>query len=402
MPKLYQLFQNNSFFVGNKSDRHTLTVVTTAIALSSLLYLISRARQAKLSNSFETIRKKKITARSSLLKPQEKYASLKIGNVFVNPFKEWKEVPFYKTVLFWSRRWKGNGVPQDKKKLEAELPVVRPDFGQIKHASDAVTFTWFGQSTCLITIDGLTILSDPVFSKCSINDYLGPKRLRPIPCQLEDVIDQVDIVIVSHDHFDHLDEAAVHKLGNSVIWYVPLGLKSWFAKRGVHNVNEMDWWQEIRYEPVPEFKIACVPAMHWSGSRNPFEKNNTLWCSYVIEGKKNKVFFCGDTGYAPELFKAIGELYAPFTLAAIPIGSFMPTYLMQHLHMGPKDAIKVHFDLEKPRLSVGIHWATFMMSDEHYLAPRDDLNRLWNTLEPEETEGTAFTVTSFGRTVTIS
>lgn len=116
------------------------------------------------------------------------------------------------------------------------------------------------QSTCLMTIDGLTILSDPVFSKCSINDYFGPKRLRPIPCPLEDFVDDVDIVVVSHDHFDHLDESAVKKLGNSVVWYIPLGLKNWFVKRGVTNVIELDWWQEV-YHKNTEIMIACVPAM---------------------------------------------------------------------------------------------------------------------------------------------
>jgi N-acyl-phosphatidylethanolamine-hydrolysing phospholipase D len=112
-----------------------------------------------------------------------------------------------------------------------------------------------------MTIDGLTILSDPVFSKCSINDYLGPKRIRPIPCALEEFINDIDIVVVSHDHFDHLDENVVYKLGNSVTWYIPLGLKGWFLKRNVDNVIELDWWEEKIHQNRPDIKIACVPAM---------------------------------------------------------------------------------------------------------------------------------------------
>lgn len=99
--------------------------------------------------------------------------------------------------------------------------------------------------------------------------------------------------------------------------------------------------------------------------------------------RKAKCLYSGDTGYSPDLFKAIGNLYSPFTLAAIPIGSFMPTHLMQHLHMGPEDAIKAHYDLGCPQLSVGIHWGTFMMSDEHYLAPRQVLERVWENYTPQ-------------------
>jgi N-acyl-phosphatidylethanolamine-hydrolysing phospholipase D len=100
---------------------------------------------------------------------------------------------------------------------------------------------------------------------------------------------------------------------------------------------------------------------------------------YSIYKLAHPIHISGDTGYCPELFKAIGSLYAPFKLAAIPIGSFMPTHLMQHLHMGPEDAIKAHIDLGCPHLSVGIHWGTFMMSDEHYLAPREVLDRVWSS-----------------------
>ncbi|KAI9467951.1 MAG: beta-lactamase superfamily domain-containing protein [Benjaminiella poitrasii] len=363
--------------ISNQCNGST-TLLVTVIAVASSLFCYCYV-YGKNDDDIETLRKKSISKRKLLEPPEDKFASLKIGKRFVNPFDEWTEIPFYKTMLFWMKRWKGNGVPRNPKELEKTLPVLKPDLDGIKNSKKSVTFTWFGQSTCLMTLDGLTILSDPVFSRCSINDYLGPKRLRPIPCKLEDFIDSVDVVIVSHDHFDHLDEAAVKKLGNSVVWYIPLGLRAWFVKRNVTNVIELDWWQEIYHENRPDIMFACVPAMHWSGSRTPFEKNNTLWCSYVIKSKNDKIFFCGDTGYSPELFKAIGNLYKPFTLTAIPIGSFMPTHLMQHLHMGPEDAIKVHFDLGSPRLSIGIHWATFMMSDEHYLAPKVILNHVWES-----------------------
>ncbi|KAI8977889.1 beta-lactamase superfamily domain-containing protein [Pilobolus umbonatus] len=351
------------------------------ILMSSVLY--NHFLSKKTDRSLEATRLRVILKRKGVARPEDRYASLKIEKNYLNPFDEWTNIPFYKTALFWARRWKGNGIPSSIIELENALPVLKPDLDRIfnskPHLSSTVSFTWFGQSTCLMTVDGLTILTDPVFSKRSINDYLGPKRLRPIPCQLEDFIDKVDIVLVSHDHFDHLDEAAVRKLGNSVTWYIPMGLGHWFLKRGIHTTIEMDWWQEQVYQLRSDITVACVPAMHWSGSRNPFEKNNTLWCSYIVKSKADRLFFCGDTGYCPELFKAIGNKYQPITLAAIPIGSFMPTTLMQHLHMGPEDAIRAHRDLGHPRLSVGIHWGTFMMSDEHYLAPRQVLNEAWRS-----------------------
>lgn len=393
MPQMLRKVNTQNVLTFLKQQSALTTAFVSAVAASSLIYYYIQTTSHS-ARRLESSRKKGISKRKFLKRPEEKYASLKIDKRFVNPFEEWTEIPFYKTVLFWMGRWKGNGIPSCEKELERTLPVVKPNLSEIKNSNTSVTFTWFGQSTCLMTIDGLTILSDPVFSKCSINDYLGPKRLRPIPCQLEDFIEDVDIVVVSHDHFDHLDEAAVHKLGNSVVWYIPLGLKNWFLKRGVNNVIELDWWQEVVHEERPDIMIACVPAMHWSGSRTPFEKNNTLWCSYVIKSDNNKIFFCGDTGYSPDLFKAIGNLYSPFTLAAIPIGSFMPTQLMQHLHMGPEDAIKAHYDLGCPQLSVGIHWGTFMMSDEHYLAPRQVLERVWENYTPQIDEGIEDDLTS--------
>ncbi|KAI8642716.1 beta-lactamase superfamily domain-containing protein [Parasitella parasitica] len=376
MPQVLKRVKSSNLAYKFYCHHQTAVLVTVTAAATAIAYYWYHKSSTQHHHDIEILRQKGINKRKSLKRPEEKYASLRIEKRFVNPFDEWTEIPFYKTVLFWMGRWKGNGIPKCEKELERTLPVMKPNLNQIKNASKSVTFTWFGQSTCLMTIDGLTILSDPVFSKCSINDYFGPKRLRPIPCPLEDFVDNVDIVVVSHDHFDHLDESAVKKLGNSVVWYIPLGLKNWFVTRGVTNIVELDWWQEVCHKNS-DLMIACVPAMHWSGSRTPFEKNNTLWCSYVIKAKNDKIFFCGDTGYSPELFKAIGNLYAPITLAAIPIGSFMPTQLMKHLHMGPEDAIKAHFDLGCPRVSVGIHWGTFMMSDEHYLAPRQTLDSIW-------------------------
>ncbi|KAI8137581.1 beta-lactamase superfamily domain-containing protein [Fennellomyces sp. T-0311] len=373
---------------------YTLPSLIVAVAASSFAYYyLQSTHNAEL---IEAVRLRDINKRRQLKKPEDRFASLKVERRFVNPFGQWRNVAWWETALFWICRIKGNGVPRNEQELNKALPVVRPSFdlmfaksesnvladswvqlGEGKRSVPPVAFTWLGQSTCLIRSDNLTILTDPVFTDCTINNYLGPRRLRPIPCTLDEIASHLDIVLVSHDHFDHLDESVVRKLGNSVTWYIPLGLRDWFVQRGVENAVELDWWQEVRHATDLDTTIACVPAMHWSGSRTLFDKNSTLWCSYVIKTKSNNIFFCGDTGYSPELFKAIGERYAPFTLAAIPIGSFKPEILMQHLHMGPADAVRVHHDIGCPRISIGIHWGTFMMSDEHYMEPAKQLQIAW-------------------------
>ncbi|KAI7849774.1 beta-lactamase superfamily domain-containing protein [Circinella umbellata] len=354
---------------------YTIPSLIAAVAASSFAYYYLQSTHT--AELIEAVRIRDINKRRQLKQPEQRFASLKVERRFVNPFGQWKEVHWWQTALFWLCRYKGNGIPKSEE------------------------FKYNRQSTCLIRIDNITILTDPVFTNCSINDYLGPKRLRPIPCTLDEIASHIDMVLVSHDHFDHLDESVVFKLGNSVTWYIPLGLRDWFVQRGVENVIELDWWQEIRHAEQLDTTIACVPAMHWSGSRTLFDKNSTL---------------CGDTGYCPELFKAIGERYAPFTLAAIPIGSFKPEILMQHLHMGPTDAVKVHHDIGCPRLSIGIHWGTFMMSDEHYLEPAKQLKEAWKMIDIQRKGGeltlpsssssssvpdTQFITTSIGQTVCV-
>lgn len=136
--------------------------------------------------------------------------------------------------------------------------------------------TWLGQSTCLITLEGLKILTDPVFEHS--------KRLRPPPCLLND-IGNIDIVLVSHQHFDHLDENVAKQIGNNATWYIPLGLREWFTERGIDNVIELDWWQEMHHKGHSDIVIASVPSMHSS------HKEESLWCSFVIKSRNERIFF---------------------------------------------------------------------------------------------------------------
>jgi L-ascorbate metabolism protein UlaG (beta-lactamase superfamily) len=182
--------------------------------------------------------------------------------------------------------------------------------------TDAFTTTWFGQSTCFLTLDGACILTDPVFASRLV-DYLGPKRLRPPPAPLADLL-HVDVCLVSHDHYDHLDALVIDYLGNATLWVIPLGLGRLFRSRGVTNFIELDWWQSAVL-PVPGApRVTFCPTMHWSG-RTPSTVYRSLWGCYVVQGKTDSFFHCGDTGYVPSLFDTIGRHFGPFSLALLPI-----------------------------------------------------------------------------------
>ncbi|KAJ2156863.1 hypothetical protein GGF46_004904 [Coemansia sp. RSA 552] len=332
---------------------------------------------------------------------QFRFASLNIGGRFVNPFDTWRDKTLWDFMRWLLTRTSGNGLPRDRGEMEQTLPVALPYYAllngvsrpsNVRQEADlpadgeyvgypgvgeldlrrTVSVTWIGQSTCFVQMDGLNILTDPIFKRRTVFSWLGPERLRPVPCQMED-LPRPDIVLVSHNHFDHLDSEVVRQLGNSVTWYVPLGLRDWFARRGIYRVKEMDWWQEAGYtveESGRTFQIVATPTQHWSG-RNGLDSNSSLWASFLVRGEHASVFHCGDTGYC-DAFKEVGSRYGPVTLAILPIGSYEPRWYMCHQHINPDDAVRIHRDLGAAS-SIGVHWGTFMMSDEHYLAPVKDL-----------------------------
>lgn len=161
-------------------------------------------------------------------------------------------------------------------------------------------------------MSGYNILTDPIFSSRTTGEYFGPKRLRPLPCRLAD-LPPVDIVLVSHNHYDHLDVEVMKEIGDKARWYVPLGLKSYLASYGISNCIELDWWEEHQFDA--KLKIVGAPIQHWSG-RHFFDVNSTLWNSFIVKSDDASFFHCGDTGYC-SAFKEIGNRYGPFTFAAL-------------------------------------------------------------------------------------
>ena len=220
-------------------------------------------------------------------------------------------------------------------------------------------YLWIGHSTILLHINGKIILTDPIFSdRCSPVQFAGPKRYTDPAIDIED-LPKIDIIVISHNHYDHLDYNTVKLIGDSTMWFVPLGLKKWFNKNGVRNVIELDWYENKNKNGI---LVSCLPSQHWS-KRTLLDSFDTLWASWAIEIEDFKFWFAGDTGYNNIQFKEIGDLYGPFDLAAIPIGAYEPRWFMKNFHINPDEAVKIHKDV-KSRKSIGIHYGTFILTTE--------------------------------------
>lgn len=275
----------------------------------------------------------------------------------------------------------------------AHLPRVENDGSALKNNRTDATVTWVGHSTLLIQLDGVTILTDPQWSeRASPVTFAGPKRLMSPGVSFEQ-LPTVDLVVISHDHYDHLDVDTVQRLARThhPLFLVPLGLKAWFTAIGITEVEEMDWWESRQ---VRGLTITCLPAQHFSG-RSLWDRNRRLWSSWALAGGTKRVFFAGDTGYYP-VFKEIGVRLGPFDLAAIPIGAYRPASMMKMTHITPEEALQVFADVQGQHF-VAIHWGTFDMTEEPIEEPplrleaeanrlRLDPSRVW-VLKHGETRG---------------
>lgn len=265
--------------------------------------------------------------------------------------------------------------PTPPKDFSYPNPVVEVDEGAPK-------VTWINHCTFLIEIDGVRIITDPIWGKrCSPFSFFGPKRLHAPAIEIED-LPEIDMVLVSHDHYDHLDRKSVDRLNKRfplARWCVPTGLMKWFHRRGVGNVCEHQWWQHSLFRCADsnlEITVTAVPAQHFSG-RGGWHQNTTLWCGFVVEFKRGdkkskRLYFCGDTGYNPVDFKRIGERFSGFDLSLIPIGTYVPHEFMAPVHIDPEHAVKIHQDVGSS-LTVGMHWKTFCLSSEGMEQPPYDL-----------------------------
>ena len=230
---------------------------------------------------------------------------------------------------------------------------------------------WMGHSTYLIELGGLRILTDPVWdSYCSPIPLSLLRRYSEPPIALAD-LPPVDLVLLSHNHYDHLDAKSVAYLSRfhpQVQWIVPEGLSRWFHRRKIHSVTEIGWWKTHQ---TRNCLITAVPTQHFSG-RTLWDMNKTHWNGYVLQTAGKSLYFTGDTGYNPKDFKAIGERFSRMDLSLIPIGTYSPQKFMQPVHINPAEAVQIHQEVGS-QLSLGMHWNTFHLSDEPHDRPPYDL-----------------------------
>ncbi|MBU3915887.1 MBL fold metallo-hydrolase, partial [bacterium] len=227
-----------------------------------------------------------------------------------------------------------------------------------------------GHSSLLIEIDGRKILTDPIWSKrCSPFSMVGPARFHPPPLSIKS-LPALDAVLISHDHFDHLDKATILALAETEAhFYLPLGVGEYLESWGIpaDRFTEKDWW-EIESLGSDDFTLMATPARHFSG-RVTLSGNPTLWTSWTILGPRHRVFFSGDTGWMP-VFEKIGNRFGPFDMTMIEIGAYHENW--GDIHLGPRQAVDVHLAL-KGRILLPVHWGTFNLGLHAWNEPIEQL-----------------------------
>ena len=282
-------------------------------------------------------------------------------------------------------RWRWNAVREGLPPAPAlPTPSVQPDLDFIHTNARAgaamqPAVTWIGHATVLAQIGGLSVLTDPIFSeRASPVSFAGPKRAHAPGVALAQ-LPHIDLVVVSHNHYDHCDAPSLQALnaqaGGAPLYLVPLGLKAWLADLGITNAVEMDWWQSHRLGAV---EVVMTPVQHWSG-RSLTDRMQTLWGGWALFAPDAHLFHAGDTGYSPD-FQDIARRFADrqksggFDIALIPVGAYAPRWFMKEQHVDADEAVRIHQDLRSKK-SLGIHWGTFELTDEALDEPPQSLAR---------------------------
>lgn len=251
-------------------------------------------------------------------------------------------------------------------KPERHAINISDEFNSLNAKPDYPYAVWIGHANFLINNDDINILTDPIFSnRASPFSFAGPKRLIPPGIDF-DLIPTIDVVTVSHAHYDHLDIPTLKKLyelNSETLFLVPMNLAKLLKSHGIKNVVEMNWWDTIT---IKNTLITFLPVHHWS-SRTPFDKNETLWGGWWFENPSMKLVHLGDTGYTHDFVTINNELGSP-DVAFIPIGAYEPRSIMKDSHLNPDEAIQAAIDL-KANHAIGMHWGTFMLTDEPVTEP---------------------------------
>lgn len=270
---------------------------------------------------------------------------------------------------FWKWQWE-RLTTKAPKEPDFQPEIIKTDTAYLRANHTENTLTWIGHASILLQTSSVNILMDPVFSeRVSPFSFAGPKRQVPLPFQLNELPD-IDVVTVSHGHYDHLDLPtlkALAKRNSQTLFLVPLGDADLLKSEGISNVKELDWWQS---EAIKSVTVTFTPSQHWS-ARSPFDRDQTLWGGWHVSSDRLKFIYTGDTGYSKD-FQDISQRLGPVDLAFMPIGAYEPRWFMKKQHINPDEAVQIHLDL-KAKLSIGGHWGTFRLSDEFMSAPPEAL-----------------------------
>ncbi|MCU0633680.1 MAG: MBL fold metallo-hydrolase, partial [Gemmatimonadaceae bacterium] len=269
------------------------------------------------------------------------------------------------SVLKWvATRWRERRVDPPA----SAFPRVSPTFALPRAAADELRVTWIGHSTLVVQLGAVTILTDPVWARrVGPLGVFGPRRWVP-PGATLDALPPIDLVLLSHNHYDHFDRAAIRRLARrgGAAWATPLGVAPAVRALGGAPIIELDWWHSADHRTATGLACAvtAVPAQHFSG-RGVADRNRTLWCGYVVRTPAHTLYFAGDSGLHPE-FGAIAEAHGPFDVVLMPIGAYEPRWFMRPVHMSADEAIDafaaicaVHPDAARRTRFVPMHWGTF-------------------------------------------
>lgn len=284
-------------------------------------------------------------------------------------------------------RWQLTSKPGHWNKRTDSEPGEPPPL-QVNEGRLRVTF--INHATTLIQMDGLNILTDPIWSeRASPVSWAGPRRHRQAGLRFDD-LPPIDLVLISHNHYDHLDVQTLRRLNKEhrPRFITGLGNQAFLTSKGISNAVELDWWQET--EAGEEVRVTCVPSKHFSG-RGLSDADATLWCGFVIEGPSGRIYFAADTAMGSHFHK-IRERFGPLRLALLPIGAYLPRWFMQPVHLSPSDAVEAHKILA-PRISLAIHFGTFALGDDGQFEPVENLRE---ALMKEDVDDAIFWVLEHG------
>lgn len=268
----------------------------------------------------------------------------------------------------------------------AQVPLVAGRVAVPRAPEGEIRVTWAGHSTFLVQAGGANVLTDPHWSRrASPSQAIGPARFQEPGIPFAD-LPPIDAVLLSHDHYDHLDRGTVVRLheryGGDLRWITPLAYRAWFGDLGVENVTELDWWEETEAAGI---RVTCAPAQHWTRRRLK-EMNDRLWASFALRLPDGRgIYFGGDSGYFRG-YREIGERLGPFDVVMMPIGAYDPRWFMAPAHMNPEEAVRAYLELGGRGAFVAMHWGTFRLTDEDPLEPPVRVRAAWDAagLDPRD------------------